>query len=140
MSRNTRYFGGFGKGTQKGSSVVVFDHEGKIKAEFSKTPGIQSKVMIDGEIVYCPPNGQELDLDTEGPVFVENAQEKRDYLNKTGTRPAPEMRFSHSNPHNKGTGKLKHSFAEQFYKDHGMPLKEYMRSKYGEDADLTAEI
>jgi hypothetical protein len=138
MARNTRYFSGIGKG-KPSSSFIVFDSSGKIAVEFDKTPDIASRTLMDGEILFVPPNGQTLELDGDGPVRVETAQEKRDYLEKTGTRPAPETRFSKPK-NNRGTNKLKKTFAQHFYEERGVSLKEYLRTKYGEGADLVAEL
>ena len=138
MSRNTRYFGGIGKG-RGGSRFVVYDSDGKVALEMDTTPDVASKTLIDGEVVWTPPNGQEMELDNNGPVQVLNAQEKRAYYKKTGCRPAPVMRFSQANPHNRGTKRLKKTFAQHFYEENGYSLKEHMRTRYGEGADLTME-
>jgi hypothetical protein len=133
--RSTRYFKGIGKGKCR-PGTVVFDKDGKIAFEIEKVPGLDARLKIEGEPVICSANGEVLDLDVNGPTRVENANEKMAYLKKTGNMPSPEGLTAPREAH---YSKAK-SFRQHFFEEHGMSVNDYVRSKYGENAELNWEM
>lgn len=103
------------------SGTFVYDPKNRCMVQISdKIPGIASRVNVQGENVFCDPNGETLDFG-KGPQVVSSASEKRKVLREHGVMPHPGGNYGKDRKID--TSKIP-SFAEHFRREQGIPLSE----------------